>query len=81
MTSCVPDLKLNGFPVQFDGPAIGLDDAHDAPDERGFSRAVGPEQAEDGSLRHVEPDAIEHLLFTERFPESRDAEGVGHGVS
>ena len=68
-------------PVQFDGPAIGLDDAHDAPDERGFARAVGPEQAEDGALRHVESDAIEHLLFTERFPESRDAEGVGHGVS
>ena len=57
---------------RFDGPAVGLDDSHDAPDERGFSRAVGPEQAENGALRHVEPDAIEHLLFANDF-------GVGYG--
>ena len=56
-------------------PLVGLREPEQQPDQRRLAGAVGPEEAEGASARHLEVDALERRTVPEALPEAGGVDG------
>jgi hypothetical protein len=69
------------------GAAVGADQGGQDLDRGGLAGAVGAEQGENRSPRHVQVDAVEDYVVTERLAQPgrhdgrMERRGGGHGIS
>ena len=55
------------FSVKHDSARIGPDDAGDDANQRGFSRAIGTEQTENGAFPYFERNVVIGFFIAKRF--------------
>src|SRR6185503_7204656 len=68
-------------PVDGDGAGVGLVQAGDAAQQRGFAGAAGPEQRGQRARRHVEVDVVERGEVAIVFVGSAHGDRVRHGCA
>src|SRR5262249_59751861 len=74
--------KMTFLPVEADDAAVGTMDASQNADQRGFARAVLPDDGVDFAIRHVEVDAVERHRRAEPFGDALSACGrTGHRIN